>query len=132
MQSLHFPLQLPTTTSVRNICQVQRQIMVDSFRRASVVIGVVVVVIIFISAMVGTSLRKLDSDEGKCGVEYFVSIVFSRAPHVRAKMHTPHKYLRFTRELIAFRRSVALQTLPDVHGQSGFPRLPSSSRCNLK
>ena len=42
--------------------------MVDSCGRALVVIGIVVAVIIFISAMVGTSLRKLDSDEGKYGI----------------------------------------------------------------
>lgn len=37
--------------------------------RAAVVIGGIVVgSIIFISAMVGTSLRKLDTDEGNCGI----------------------------------------------------------------
>lgn len=57
--------------------------MVDSCGRVSVVLGIVVAAIIFISAMVGTSLRKLDSDEGNCGVEYSVSIVLSRSMHVR-------------------------------------------------
>jgi len=42
--------------------------MPDSCVQASVVIGVIVAVIIFISAMVGTSLRKLDTDE--VGVAY--------------------------------------------------------------
>jgi len=68
--------------------------MPDSCVQASVVIGVIVAVIIFISAMVGTSLRKLDTDEGNGCNNIRWPSCSGRAP-LRAKTHTSHKYLRF-------------------------------------